>query len=61
MNYNKYMRKYNEYLNKWNAIKARNESGDYSCGCAIYGPSCDKVIAFDDAAQKENYRNEYGF
>lgn len=61
MNYEKYMSKYRAFLEKWNAIKARNENGDYSHGAAIYGASCDKVIVFDNEEQKAAYRTEYGF
>lgn len=61
MNYNKYMRQYNEFLQKWQAVKNRNEKGDYSHGAAIYGAACDKIVVFDDDAQKENYKTAYGF
>lgn len=61
MNFSAYMKKYQKFFDKWNDIQKRNEYGDYSHGAAIYGPSCDKVIAFDDDTQKENYMREYGF
>ena len=61
MNYEKYVEQYRAYLNKWNIVKARNESGDYSHGAAICVPSCDKVVVFDNDEQKQNYKTVYGF
>ena len=61
MNYEKYIENYNRFLCKWQSVKARNESGDYSHGAAIYGPSCDKVVVFDNDEQKQNYKTAYGF
>ena len=61
MSYEKYVEQYRAYLNKWNSVKARNENGDYSCGAAIYGASCDKVIVFDSDSEKANYKAAYGF
>lgn len=61
MTYEKYVSRYQKFLEKWAGVKARNERGDYSHGAAIYGPSCDKVVAFDNDEQKENYRITYGF
>lgn len=61
MNFTKYMREYQRFIDKWNAIKTRNENGDYSHGAAIYGASCDKVVIFDNDEQKQNYKITYGF
>lgn len=61
MSYEKYIENYNRFLRKWQNVKARNENGDYSHGAAIYGPSCDKVIVFDNDEQKQNYKATYGF
>ena len=61
MNFEKYMCEYQRFIDKWNAIKTRNESGDYSHGAAIYGASCDKVVVFDNDEQKQNYKTAYGF
>ena len=61
MNYEKYIENYKRFIDKWQSVKARNESGDYSHGAAIYGPSCDKVVVFDNDEQKKNYKNAYGF
>jgi hypothetical protein len=55
------MREYQRFIEKWSAIKTRNENGDYSHGTAIYGPSCDKVVIFDNDEQKQNYKTAYGF
>lgn len=60
MTYEKYVIKYKKFLEKWESVKKRNERGDYSCGAAIRGASCDCVIAFDNDEQKENYRAAYG-
>lgn len=61
MSYEKYIDDYKCFLHKWQSVKERNESGDYSHGAAIYGPSCDKVVVFDNDEQKKNYKNAYGF
>lgn len=61
MSYEKYIENYNRFLRKWQSVKARNENGDYSHGAAIYGPSCDKVIVYDNDEHKQNYKATYGF
>ena len=60
MTYEKYITKYRAFCKKWDAIRQRNENGDYSHGSAIYGPLCDKIITFDDDAQKAAYSADYG-
>ena len=61
MNYEKYVAEYRAFLNRWNSIKNRNENGDYSCGAAIYGASCDKIVVFDNESEKANCKSAYGF
>ena len=61
MNFEKYIADYRKYLDKWQAVKLRNESGDYSCGSATYGFSCDKIILFDNNEQKAAFNDAYGF
>lgn len=61
MSYEKYIEQYRAYIKKWREVKARNENGDFSHGAAIYGPSCDCVIVFDNDEQKAAYKTTYGF
>ena len=61
MYYEKYILDYHAFLEKWRAVKQRNERGDYSCGTAIVGASCDSVIVFENETEKANYKTAYGF
>lgn len=60
-NFEKYCADYRAFLDKWQAVRRRNENGDYSCGAAIYGFSCDKIISFDNDNQKKAFSENYGF
>ena len=53
--------KYKIFLDKWRKVQRRNETQDFSCGFAGYGPGNEKTIFFDNDKQKENYRLAYGF
>ena len=61
MSYEKYVIEYRAFLKKWRELKARNENNDFSCGAAIYGPSCDCIIVFDNDEQKNAYKEQIGF
>lgn len=61
MTYEKYVIKYKKFLEKWQALKSLNECGDFSCGAAIYGPSCDCIVVFDNDEQKTAYQVKFGF
>jgi len=61
MTYEKYVTEYRAFLKKWRALKTMNENGDFSCGAAIYGPSCDCIVVFDDDEQKAKYKDRFRF
>ena len=61
MDYFKFCNEYRIFLEKWRKVQRRNETQDFSCGFAGYGPGCEKTIFFDNDKQKENYRIAYGF
>lgn len=60
MTHERYIAEYMRWIDKWNEIKNRNEKGDYSCGYATTGKSCDKIVIFDNDTEKDNYLKKYG-
>ena len=60
MTYEKFVLRRSRFLKNWRAIRTQNENGDFSHGAAIYGPSCDEIVVFDNDEQKEKYRADYG-
>lgn len=43
----KYGKEYRAFLDEWENVRQANKSGDYSCGHATWGESCDCIIIYE--------------